>query len=187
MCAAFRKNDVPLCSARLGSRNRWPHVPLGDSPADEAWRLFFQLLETFKETFPALTAEFDLSPVQARVLFELDPEQPLPMSALAHTLSCDASNVTGLVDRLEARGLIERRSAEHDRRVKILALTRSGVHLREKVLRRCAEPTPAIAGLAPGEQRELTRLLRRALEIAQAPESAAGERAAGERRKGAAG
>ena len=40
------------------------------------------------------------------------------MSALAHALHCDNSNVTGIVDRLEAAGLVERRAAEHDRRVK---------------------------------------------------------------------
>ena len=48
------------------------------------------------------------------------------MSGLAELLFCDASNVTGIADRLEARGLIERRSAGGDRRVKVLALTSAG-------------------------------------------------------------
>ena len=48
------------------------------------------------------------------------------MSSLAGKLFCDDSNVTGIVDRLEARGLIERRPAEHDRRVKLLGLTPEG-------------------------------------------------------------
>ena len=46
---------------------------------------------------------------------------------------CDNSNVTGIADRLEAAGLVERRPAEHDRRVKTLVLTRrraSGVRAR---------------------------------------------------------
>lgn len=37
--------------------------------------------------------------------------RPLPMRALAELLGCDASNVTGIVDRLEARGLVRREAA----------------------------------------------------------------------------
>ena len=44
------------------------------------------------------------------------------MSSLAELLVCDASNITGIADRLEARGLVERRSVGADRRVKTLAL-----------------------------------------------------------------
>ena len=50
-------------------------------------------------------------------LGHLDADEPLPMSALAGALQCDNSNVTGIVDRLEAAGLAERRPAERDRRV----------------------------------------------------------------------
>ena len=55
------------------------------------------------------------------------------MSSLAGMLFCDASNVTGIVDRLEARGLIERRPAAQDRRVKLLALTPAGEQVRATV------------------------------------------------------
>ena len=58
---------------------------------------------------PSSGAPFDLSPVQCHVLHLIEPGRPLPMSRLADTLSCDASNVTGLVDRLESRGLVQRR------------------------------------------------------------------------------
>ena len=56
----------------------------------------------------------------------LEPDEPLPMSALAGALQCDNSNVTGIVDRLEAAGLAERRAAERDRRVKTVVLTPHG-------------------------------------------------------------
>ena len=52
------------------------------------------------------------------------------MSRLADTLSCDASNVTGLVDRLESRGLVRRQPSAEDRRVKVLQLTPAGSRLR---------------------------------------------------------
>ena len=53
-------------------------------------------------------AELGLTLRQAHALRLLDPEEPMPMSALAERLFCDASNVTGIADRLEARGLVER-------------------------------------------------------------------------------
>ena len=54
-----------------------------------------------------MTEEFDLSGSQLHALYLLG--QPRSMGELAQRLVCDASNVTGLVDRLETRGLIERR------------------------------------------------------------------------------
>ena len=90
------------------------------------------------------------------------------MSALAERLFCDASNVTGIVDRLESRGLVERGSAEGDRRVKALTLTAAGVELREQVLTVMNEPPDAIASLTTADQRALRDILARAVERLQA-------------------
>ena len=62
---------------------------------------------------------FDLSPVQCHVLHLIEPERPVAMGRLAETLGCDASNVTGLVDRLEECGLVQRRPSPEDRRIKV--------------------------------------------------------------------
>jgi DNA-binding MarR family transcriptional regulator len=132
--------------------------------AREAWRLLVELAFANKGRFVATMAEFDLTPVQGHVLRILEPERPLPMNDLAEALNCDASNVTGLVDRLEHRRLVERRPGARDRRVKELALTRDGVALRERVLHRMSEPPEAIAGLSPADQRALRDILRRALD-----------------------
>lgn len=128
----------------------------------QAWTLLFELMHAHMRNFPALAAEFELSPVQAHVLRQLG-EAPLAMSTLANYLSCDASNVTGLVDRMEARGLVARRSSEQDRRVKMLVLTEEGAALRERLLERMAEPPEAIAGLADDDLRALRDIMRRAL------------------------
>jgi DNA-binding MarR family transcriptional regulator len=90
------------------------------------------------------------------------------MSVLAGYLACDASNVTGLVDRLEGRGLVERRNAEHDRRVKLLALTEAGVELRRRLMARMAEPPPAITALSPADLRSLRDVMLRAVEKMEA-------------------
>src|SRR5919201_1647573 len=91
--------------------------------AHEAQKLFFEIGMAQRSLAAAALAELGLTFAQAHALRLLDPERSLPMSAVAERLFCDASNVTGIADRLEARGLIERRAAEGDRRVKVLALT----------------------------------------------------------------
>jgi DNA-binding MarR family transcriptional regulator len=85
------------------------------------------------------------------------------MSALADALYCHASNVTGIVDRLEARGLVERRPAAGDRRVRTLVLTPEGAQVRADVVELMSEPPPGLAALAPADQRALRDILARAL------------------------
>ena len=75
-----------------------------------------------------LWREFDLMPPQQMMLGLLD--EPRPMGELAQQMHCDNSNITGIVDRLSERGLVERRAAEGDRRVKLIALTDEGRELR---------------------------------------------------------
>ena len=81
-----------------------------------------------------LWREFDLMPPQQMMLGLLD--EPQPMGELAKHMHCDNSNITGIVDRLTERGLVERRAAEGDRRVKLVALTDAGRELRDELIRR---------------------------------------------------
>jgi DNA-binding MarR family transcriptional regulator len=133
------------------------------TPAHEAQQLFFEIGMAQRVRAGAALAELGLGFAQAHALRMLDPEDPIPMSVLAERLFCDASNVTGLVDRLEARGLVERRSHDHDRRVKALTLTPSGVALRDQVLTVMSEPPEAIAALPESDQRALRDILARAV------------------------
>jgi len=136
---------------------------MAPTPAHEAQKLFFEIGMTQRVKTGAALAELGLGFAQAHALRMLDPDEPIAMSALAERLFCDASNVTGLVDRLEARGLVERRSAENDRRVKALTLTPAGVALRDQVLAVMSEPPEAIAALAAADQRALRDILARAV------------------------
>ncbi|HEU0024762.1 MAG TPA: MarR family transcriptional regulator [Thermoleophilaceae bacterium] len=131
-------------------------------PAVEAWTLIWRLMHANRPRMIRLAQEFDLAPMQLHALRLIEPGRELPMGALAQSLFCDPSNVTGIVDRLEARGLIERRGAENDRRVKILALTPEGERVRAAASRRMEEPPPEIAALP----RELQIALRDALSAA---------------------
>jgi DNA-binding MarR family transcriptional regulator len=130
-------------------------------PATEAWKHMAQLMWTQRARFTENAGDLGLSPMQAHTLRFL--ERPRAMSELAEQLFCDASNVTGIVDRLEARGLVERRASPDDRRVKMLCLTEAGKELRERVREHIEVPPPELAALSPQEQRQLRDLLARAL------------------------
>jgi DNA-binding MarR family transcriptional regulator len=134
------------------------------TPAHEAWLLIRELWTGNFPRMMALFAEFDLAKQQAFALATLDPERPMPMSELAAAMFCDASNITGIADRLEDRGLVERRSAERDRRVKMLALTPEGVTVREQIVARMQQPPDSLTALSPADQRALRDLLRRAVD-----------------------
>ena len=132
-------------------------------PACGAWELLIQLLLSQRGQLPVLGAALELSPVQCHVLYVIEPGKPVPMKQLAASLSCDASNVTGLVDRLESRGLIRRQPGRDDRRVKELDLTPTGARLRAELVARMSTPPAAIGRLSARDQRELERILSRLL------------------------
>jgi MarR family transcriptional regulator, organic hydroperoxide resistance regulator len=136
--------------------------PRGPAAAREIWALLVELsMSLMRERFIGTVTELELSPPQAHAIKVLRPGHPIAMRKLADGLHCDPSNITGIVDRLEARGLVERGAAAGDRRVKTLLLTARGVELRARLLDRLSEPPPAIAALTADEQRQLRDLLRR--------------------------
>ena len=133
-------------------------------PAGDPWGLLVRLFFAQRSNLPPLAAELELSPAQCHVLHLIEPDRPVPMGRLAETLSCDASNVTGLVDRLESRGLVRRRPSTGDRRVKVLVLTPTGSRLRALLLDRMTAPPATFERLSLREQRALVRILTRLLE-----------------------
>jgi DNA-binding MarR family transcriptional regulator len=134
-------------------------------PATEAWSLVTRILFSERPPrFPSIAQEFDLSPGALKVLHSLEPGAELKMSGLAEVVACDASYITGIVDRMTARGLIERRDSPTDRRVNLIALTGDGVVLRQRALERLYAPPEQIAALSRADQRALRDVLRRAVD-----------------------
>jgi DNA-binding MarR family transcriptional regulator len=88
-------------------------------------------------------------------------EQQMPMSALARTLACDASNVSQIVARLEARGLVERTADAADRRVKLVRITPAGRRAYRRVRAAFRDDCEALRRLDEHERRELQRLLEK--------------------------
>ena len=138
--------------------------PKSKGPTCEAWQLLVRFSLTQRATLPSLAAELELSPAQCHLLSVLEPGRELPMGELASALSCDASNVTGLVDRLESRGLLLRSPSEEDRRVKVLSLTPLGAKVRSALLDRMTSSPPTLGRLSAADQRALARILRQLLE-----------------------
>ncbi len=120
---------------------------------------FLALSERMRRHYADRVAEFDLTPTQAHLMREL-AAGPRPMGELAGRLACDASNVTGLTDRLESRGLVGRRPAPGDRRVKVLALTEEGERVQRALWERLMTGSPVTAGLTREQQRALLSTLQ---------------------------
>ena len=132
--------------------------------ARDIWGLLIEVsMSRVRQHFLHTITDLGLSFPQAHALKVLRPEHPIAMRELADGLHCDPSNITGIVDRLGDRGLVERGAAPGDRRVKTLMLTEEGTALRMRLLDRLSEPPPGLGKLSVDEQRQLHDLLRRAL------------------------
>jgi DNA-binding MarR family transcriptional regulator len=141
----------------------------------EAWTLLLSLFRADQGALLKVWAEFDLSSAQGEFLCTLEPQEPAPMVSLARSLHCHDSNVTGLVDRLEQRGFIERLSNPKDRRVKLIALTEDGESLRGRLLERLSDPLPFIAVLSERDKILLRNVLLRAAEALKSDHSNTGQ------------
>jgi MarR family transcriptional regulator, organic hydroperoxide resistance regulator len=129
----------------------------------ESWSLLQEIVFSQRPVWASVIKEYDLIPPHWIALQAL--AEPKPMGELAKALSCDNSNVTWITDRLEERDLVTRTPAPHDRRVRLLVLTKKGRALREEISERLAEPPAPIAGLSRDDQRTLRDVLRRAAEL----------------------
>lgn len=129
----------------------------------EVLDLIGDVVARFYADYELAAGEHALTGPQARLLSMLSLE-PLPMRKLAQKLKCEPSNVTGIVDRLETRGLVERRPDPADRRVKLAVATDEGLRVARDLregLRFAREP---LAGLTAEERGSLRDLLRRMLD-----------------------
>jgi DNA-binding MarR family transcriptional regulator len=132
----------------------------GEEGEDTLWPLLIEFALSQRGWWTEVCGTLDLTPTQGLVMRLLDPRTPIAMNALADAMVCDASNVTGVVDKLEARGLIARQATENDRRVKMLAVTDKGRDLRRMVFAEAAGPPAAIAELPRDTCEKLSGVLR---------------------------
>jgi MarR family transcriptional regulator, organic hydroperoxide resistance regulator len=125
------------------------------------------VVHAVKDHVAGLATTFDLTPSQLAALGHLD--EPCAQRELAESLHFDASNVTDIVDRLEARGLVERTVDPNDRRVRRIVLTPDGEALRRKAFEEAMASAPTLVALTATEQRALCELLGKIAEPVELP------------------
>jgi MarR family transcriptional regulator, organic hydroperoxide resistance regulator len=127
--------------------------------AAEVWPRLFRFFIATRWQRDQVMARLGLTPNDAKALHTLDPVEGKPMRALAQAWGTDASAATWVVDRLERKGLAERRTVPHDRRVKLVVLTPHGVGTRDEILRAFYEPPPEFLSLSPEDLQALREII----------------------------
>jgi MarR family transcriptional regulator, lower aerobic nicotinate degradation pathway regulator len=123
------------------------------------------------------TEKHGVTPVQFAALHKVGITPGIDQRTLARSIGLDTSTIAGVVDRLEARGMMQRKASPEDRRVRLLSLTDGGQNLLRavgpdmlKAQQRILQPLPA------AERDEFMRMLRKLVdannELSRAPSEA---------------
>jgi len=137
------------------------------------WQALFDLLIRSAPARTASLARRGLTPNDSRALFSLHPRTGRSMRSLADEWQCDPSNATFIVDRLEELGLASRQPLLHDKRVKLVVLTRKGEKTRTGLLREFHQPPAEFDGLDRADLEALERIVTK---LTFAPTPAVGSR-----------
>jgi len=175
--------DHYICQPISGSLGQVTAVPEMPPPPTEALRvvqeaayLALALAQRLQDNYARHAADLDLTAAQAKVLVALQPGQATSHRALAAQLGYDPSNLTGLIDKLEARGAVRRNADHHDRRVKTLLLTPAGTQTRTAFWTALTSDSGPLAHLTADQARALRDRLTEAL--ASEPDEPGGRTAA---------
>jgi DNA-binding MarR family transcriptional regulator len=143
-------------------------VATGEITRQASWQrlgpLVRDVIKLAHRDFEERLRPLGLTRPQGAALKMLDPEgEGLPIVAMAQEMGCHSSNLTGLLDRLEARGLVRRATHPEDRRVKMVRLTQGGIELREQVITAFASAPSPFDALDDRDLHKLEAILERAL------------------------
>lgn len=100
----------------------------------DLYRKLMLLMMRSKQRMAELMEQRRMTPIQGMLLMLFEPGEGRSMHELSELMACDASNTTGLIDRLDTHGLIERTTDPTDRRVKVIKLSPAGEECRLQVL-----------------------------------------------------
>jgi DNA-binding MarR family transcriptional regulator len=143
-----------------------------NNPADplemgrRAGHLIWRAQQRAWRVFAEVAGDLDITPVQASVLLVVYGQPGIHQKTLAEMIALDRATTGGVVGRLEARGLLRRKTPAADRRVRTLFLTPAGGLLNRKLGAATRRARKLLTkDLTAREQRELIRLLRKILHI----------------------
>jgi DNA-binding MarR family transcriptional regulator len=133
MIVRVTRSTAPLATVRATDRAAVPSAPSGPEALVDA--IVTELHESLRELRCASTEKLvrrQLSMTQVHVLWLLDHHGQMPMSRLAELLDVSLSNATGLMDRMEEHGLVERVRLADDRRVVLVRPSEGGLQALEE-------------------------------------------------------
>jgi MarR family transcriptional regulator, 2-MHQ and catechol-resistance regulon repressor len=138
---------------------------MDDTQVAEALRAYVKLLRAGKAVLARVEprlADAGLTPTQLGVLEAILHKGALTQRELGRKVLTSAGNMTDVVDKLEARGLVRRTRSPRDRRIAVVALTQTGETLIKALFPRHAHDiAAAMSGLSDAELRALGTLLRK--------------------------
>jgi DNA-binding MarR family transcriptional regulator len=136
--------------------------------AGEIWKALFDFIIATSAHRTEVLGRHGLTPNDSRALSSLDARGKT-MQSLAREWVCDPSNATWVVDRLEKHGLAERRQLPGDRRVRLVALTRTGRDTREALRREMYRPPPELLRLGRADLEVLAAAVSKLSEVTEKP------------------
>jgi DNA-binding MarR family transcriptional regulator len=144
-------------SATLGGMARQPDLVVDGQLDRDVCKLVHQFAQRLDVHVRRVAEEFGITATQVVALRELS--DPITARELATRMSCEPSNATFVLDRLEHQGLIQRRPHPTDRRAKQIVLTPAGLGLRAQVLEHLGTQSP-LTSLTAAQQESLRELLQ---------------------------
>lgn len=124
--------------------------------------IFRRMQQIAVAVFMEECAEFDLTPVQYAALVAIRDFPGIDATRVSALVAFDRSTIGSVLERIEAKGLIERRAGDHDRRVKVLHITGRGRTLLEAIMPAVDRAQERmLAPLAPHERDALMGLLQK--------------------------
>jgi DNA-binding MarR family transcriptional regulator len=127
--------------------------------AADVWRKLFDYFVSSASHRTRVLGRYGLTPNDSRALHSLDRREGKTMKELADAWSCDASNATWIIDRLEQRGLAQRQAKPGDRRVKLVVLTPGGEGMKKRLQAGMYQPAPELKKLSVDVLEELRAAL----------------------------
>ena len=135
----------------------WSTLELQSVPGHRVRRIHQLVVALFMQE----VGEINLTPVQFSALQTICTQPSIDQKTLARTIGYDAATTGGVIDRLEARGLVVRKVAPNDRRARQITPTERGLQtLKAAVPRVLKSQSLFLAPLTKAERREFMRLLK---------------------------
>ncbi len=132
------------------------------------WQLL-RIAITAKHGLMSIAEKYGLTIMQLYTLCLLESDRSIPMNSLSDMINCDASNITGIVDRLFSQNYIKREENPKDRREKMITLTSEGAQLCTKVSQEISLYESVNTQMLSETQKETLQILLRKIIMSAKP------------------